>query len=125
VALLPGTRLGAYEVAAQIGMGGMGEVYRATDTNLKRQVALKVLPASLAGVPERLVFRDRLVRRAISLIDRPSRSRILRPFAYIAMVCTSSSLHGLTRSGRLEHPGQFSASRTAIPWSVFSERQQI
>src|SRR5262245_11248819 len=52
--LLPGARLGPYEVSAQIGVGGMGEVYRATDTNLKRQVALKVLPTSLAGVPERL-----------------------------------------------------------------------
>src|SRR5678816_3439472 len=46
VALTPGTRFGPYEVAAQIGVGGMGEVYRAADTNLKRAVAIKVLPAS-------------------------------------------------------------------------------
>ena len=52
--LPPGTRLGAYEVTSQIGAGGMGEVYRATDTNLKRAVALKVLPSVLAGDPERL-----------------------------------------------------------------------
>ena len=43
-----------YEIAAQIGEGGMGEVYRATDTKLKRQVAIKVLPTSLATAPERL-----------------------------------------------------------------------
>ena len=49
LALTPGTRLGPYEVTAQIGEGGMGEVYRATDTNLKRSVAIKVLPASVAG----------------------------------------------------------------------------
>ena len=49
LALTPGTRLGPYEVTAQIGVGGMGEVYRATDTNLKRQVAIKVLPAAVAG----------------------------------------------------------------------------
>jgi len=54
VALTPGTRIGSYEVTAQIGVGGMGEVYRATDTRLKRQVAIKVLPAALAGDAERL-----------------------------------------------------------------------
>ena len=46
LALTPGTRLGVYEVTAQIGEGGMGQVYRATDTKLKRQVAIKILPPS-------------------------------------------------------------------------------
>jgi serine/threonine protein kinase len=54
LALNPGTRLGPYEITALLGVGGMGEVYRATDTNLKRQVAIKVLPASVAGDTERL-----------------------------------------------------------------------
>jgi len=48
MALSSGTRLGPYEISSQIGAGGMGEVYQATDTNLKRQVAIKVLPAELA-----------------------------------------------------------------------------
>ena len=54
MALTPGTRLGVYEVTEQIGAGGMGEVYRATDSNLKRSVAIKVLPASVAGDADRL-----------------------------------------------------------------------
>ena len=54
LALIPGTRLGVYEVTAQIGEGGMGQVYCATDTRLKRQVALKILPPSLAADPERM-----------------------------------------------------------------------
>jgi Tol biopolymer transport system component len=52
--LSPGTRLGPYEITGQIGAGGMGEVYRATDTNLKRAVAIKVLPDAVAADPERL-----------------------------------------------------------------------
>jgi Tol biopolymer transport system component len=54
LALSPGARLGVYEVTAPIGEGGMGEVYRATDTKLKRQVAIKILPASLATDSDRL-----------------------------------------------------------------------
>ena len=54
MSLTPGARLGPYEIVAPLGAGGMGEVYRATDTRLKRQVAVKVLPTSLATDPERL-----------------------------------------------------------------------
>jgi serine/threonine protein kinase len=52
--LTPGTRLGVYEVTSLIGEGGMGQVYRATDTRLKRQVAIKILPPSLATDADRL-----------------------------------------------------------------------
>ena len=52
--LQPGTRLGPYEIVSPLGVGGMGEVYRATDTNLKRTVAVKVLPESVAGDADRL-----------------------------------------------------------------------
>src|SRR4051812_14399224 len=54
LALTPGTRLGVYDITAQIGEGGMGQVYRATDTRLKRQVAIKILPPSLAADVDRL-----------------------------------------------------------------------
>src|SRR5437588_566600 len=52
--LASGTRLGVYEVTALIGEGGMGQVYRATDTKLKRQVAIKILPPSVAADHDRL-----------------------------------------------------------------------
>ena len=51
--MTPGTRLGVYEVEAQIGEGGMGQVFRAIDTKLKRQVAIKILPPSVAADAER------------------------------------------------------------------------
>ncbi len=54
MALAPGSRLGVYDVVALIGGGGMGEVYRARDSRLKRDVALKILPETFANDPERL-----------------------------------------------------------------------
>jgi serine/threonine protein kinase/Tol biopolymer transport system component len=54
LSLNEGHRIGPYEISALIGVGGMGEVYRATDTNLKRQVAIKVLPAGVANDANRL-----------------------------------------------------------------------
>jgi eukaryotic-like serine/threonine-protein kinase len=52
MALTAGARLGPYEILSAIGTGGMGEVYRATDTNLGRQVAIKVLPEAFAQDPD-------------------------------------------------------------------------
>src|SRR6266513_1930957 len=54
MSLGPGTRLGPYEIAGLLGAGGMGEVYRARDTRLNRDVALKVLPELFAAEPDRL-----------------------------------------------------------------------
>ena len=54
MSLTPGTRIGPYELSAQLGVGGMGEVYRAMDTNLKRSVAIKVLPETVAKDADRL-----------------------------------------------------------------------
>ena len=54
MALEVGSRLGHYDVSALIGEGGMGRVYRATDTKLNRQVALKILPDAFASNPDRL-----------------------------------------------------------------------
>ena len=65
--LAPGARLGAYEVLGLIGTGGMGEVYRARDTKLNRDVALKVLPAVFAADPERLARFKREAQLLASL----------------------------------------------------------
>jgi serine/threonine protein kinase len=55
MSLTPGTRLGPYEITGPLGAGGMGEVYRATDSHLKRSVAIKVLPAAMAADTDRLM----------------------------------------------------------------------
>jgi serine/threonine-protein kinase len=67
MALKPGTQVGVYEIVAPIGAGGMGEVYRATDTKLKRDVAIKVLPDDLIGDSERLTRLEREAQVLASL----------------------------------------------------------
>lgn len=59
LSLTPGARIGVYEVTAPIGEGGMGQVWRATDTTLGRQVAIKILPDAFASDPERLARFER------------------------------------------------------------------
>src|ERR1700685_2897986 len=67
MALAAGTRLGPYEILAPIGAGGMGEVYKARDTKLDREVAVKVLPVALAQDPERLARFEREAKVLASL----------------------------------------------------------
>src|SRR3984957_19138419 len=67
MALSVGDRLGPYEILAPLGAGGMGEVYRARDTKLDRDVAIKVLPTALAQDPERLARFDREAKVLASL----------------------------------------------------------
>src|SRR5258706_14176551 len=65
--LAPRTRLGSYEIVASLGAGGMGEVYRAKDLRLGREVALKVLPADVASHPDRLARFEREARTVAGL----------------------------------------------------------
>ncbi len=67
MAITPGARLGPYKILSALGAGGMGEVYRATDTKLKRDVAVKVLPAALASDPDRLARFQREAELLASL----------------------------------------------------------
>ncbi len=73
--LVPGKRLGSYRVEAKLGAGGMGEVYRARDTRLEREVAIKVLPASVAQDPER---RARFERegKVLAALNHPNIAHI-------------------------------------------------
>ena len=75
MALNSGARLGPYEITAQIGVGEMGEVYRATDTNLKRSVAIKVLPESVAGDAERLA-RFQREAEVLAALNHPNIAQI-------------------------------------------------
>jgi serine/threonine protein kinase len=70
MALTAGTKLGPYEILAPLGAGGMGEVYRARDTRLERDVAVKVLPANLSSDPS---LRQRMEReaKAVSKLSHP------------------------------------------------------
>ncbi len=69
MALETGTRLGNYEVLSSLGAGGMGEVYRARDTKLGREVAIKILLQEVSSDPERLARFAREARVLASLTD--------------------------------------------------------
>ncbi len=69
--LTPGTRIGQYEITDTLGVGGMGEVYRATDTNLKRQVAIKVLPGGVSLDADRLA-RFRREAQVLASLSHPN-----------------------------------------------------
>src|SRR5687767_6623971 len=86
MALNAGTRLGPYEILSPLGAGGMGEVYRARDTRLGRDVAIKVLPPHMSTNPE---VRARFEReaRAVSSLNHPH-------------ICT---LHDVGRAGETDY----------------------
>jgi serine/threonine protein kinase/Tol biopolymer transport system component len=75
MSLTSGSRIGTYEIGAILGAGGMGEVYRARDTKLGRDVALKVLPPSLAGDPDRLA-RFRREAQVLAALNHPGIAQI-------------------------------------------------
>jgi serine/threonine protein kinase len=71
MALTPGTRLGPYEIHSALGTGGMGEVYRARDTRLQREVAIKVLPEPFALDADRLA-RFRREAQVLASLNHPN-----------------------------------------------------
>jgi serine/threonine protein kinase/Tol biopolymer transport system component len=75
MSLAAGSRVGAYEIISALGVGGMGEVWRATDTRLKRQVALKVLPAAFVTDPERIA-RFQREAEVLAALNHPNIAQI-------------------------------------------------
>src|SRR6202451_1689413 len=75
MSLVVGEKLGPYEILAPIGAGGMGEVYRARDNKLKREVALKVLPESFARDPERMA-RFQREAQVLASLNHPNIAQI-------------------------------------------------
>jgi serine/threonine protein kinase len=75
VSLASGTRLGSYEIVSPLGAGGMGEVYRARDTTLNREVAIKILPDTFADDPDRL---QRFTReaQALAALNHPNIAQV-------------------------------------------------
>jgi serine/threonine protein kinase len=69
--LTAGTRLGPYEILAPIGVGGMGEVYRARDPRLNRDVAIKILPSHLADDPRAMIRFER-ESKAVAALSHPN-----------------------------------------------------
>jgi eukaryotic-like serine/threonine-protein kinase len=104
MSLSPGARLGPYEIVALIGTGGMGEVYRARDTNLARDVAVKVLPDAFALDPDRLA-RFRREAQVLASLNHPHIAAIygLEESSNRACGLVLELVEGLTLADRLVH----------------------
>jgi hypothetical protein len=116
VPLTPGTRLGPYEVTAQIGQGGMGEVYRARDAKLGRDVALKILPEAFVDDPDRVARFEReaqvvaaLNHRNIAIIHGFQESDGVR--ALVLELVEGDTLSDIIARGQLALPDALAIAR--------------
>ena len=119
MSLASGTRLGPYEISSPIASGGMGDVYRARDTRLGRDVAVKVLPAAMAGDPDRQARFEREARVVASL-SHPHICAIYdvgrQPAGDAAIeFLVMELLDGETLAGRLARGGSRSAAGAGAP----------
>ena len=90
MALSPGSRLGAYEILSPLGVGGMGEVYRARDSKLGRDIAIKVLPEDMASDSERLARFEREAQ-SLAALNHPNIVTIAQLIASILSAPTRVS----------------------------------
>ena len=114
--LQPGTRIGSYEILAPLGAGGMGEVYRARDAKLDRDVAVKVLPAHLTADPDSLARFEREAK-AVAALSHPN---ILSIFDFGThegvSYAVTELLQGETLRGKLD--GSTVTQRQAVDWCL-------
>ena len=114
--LTPGTRLGPYEILAPIGAGGMGEVYRARDAKLDRDVAVKVLPAQLTANADALARFEREAK-AVAALSHPN---ILSIFDFGThngvSYAVTELLEGETLRGKLD--GSTVTQKQAVDWAL-------
>ena len=116
MSLTAGSRLGPYEIVAPIGAGGMGEVYRAKDPRLGRDVAIKVLPASFSTDDDRL-RRFEQEARAAGLLNHPNITAVYDIGSHDgAPYVVSELLEGETL--RAELAGERLSSRKAIDYAI-------
>jgi serine/threonine protein kinase len=96
-----GTTIGPYEILAPLGAGGMGEVYRARDTKLNRDVALKVLPDSFANDPDRLAWFTREAQ-TLAALNHPNIASIygIEAHALVMELVEGEDLSQASREGR-------------------------
>ena len=102
MSVAPGTTLGPYEILSPLGAGGMGEVYRARDTRLGREVALKILPEAVSQDAERL-RRFQTEARSASDVNHPNLLTVFDVGEHVARIpraCTSTSASRHARCAR-------------------------
>src|ERR1043166_8971598 len=104
-----GDKLGHYVVVGPLGAGGMGEVYRARDPQLERDVAIKVLPLELANDPERLTRFDREAK-ILAALNHPQYRRHLRTYRIKRTACAGDGTDP-RRNARQSHEARSDAAR--------------
>jgi serine/threonine protein kinase len=110
--LAPATRVGRYEIIAPLGAGGMGEVYRARDAQIGRDVALKVLPEAFASDPERIVRFEREAQ-VLGSLNHPNIAAIygIESGALVLKLVEGPTLADLIAAGPLPLPDALSLAR--------------
>ncbi len=125
MSLSPGTRLGQFEIAGLLGVGGMGEVYRATDSTLGREVAIKVLPEAFARDLDRLA-RFKREARLLASLDHPNICAVhdLQE-AEGAQFMAMPLLEGETLSARIARGGIMGAQYLIVRSGEHSGRRRL